>query len=270
MTPVGAHSRINKRGSRVDEAVRAASTTVPCSGSCQTGRMVTPVRFVSLLFPDVTQLDLTGPVQVFSRLPGAQIDLAWHRIEPVPTDAGFSILPTVDFEHAAQADVLMIPGGSGIYGVLEDPVALDFVRRQAAGARYVTSVCTGAFVLGAAGLLQGRRATTHWASHPMLELFGAIPEAARVVRDGNVITGGGVTSGIDFALTLAAEIYGPEAVRAAQLRIEYDPQPPFDAGSPSRPEASPEMVRESIRATRELREPLIRRAAALVEAEPVE
>lgn len=232
--------------------------------------MVSPVRFVALLFPQVTQLDLTGPVQLFSRLPGAAIDLAWHRVEPVATDAGFSILPTVDFDRAAQADVLMVPGGSGIYDVLEDPVALDFVRRQASGARYVTSVCTGAFVLGAAGLLQGRRATTHWASHAMLELFGAIPEQSRVVQDGNVITGGGVTSGIDFALTLAGELYGADVARAAQLRIEYDPQPPFDAGSPSRPEADPAMVEQSIRETRELREPLIRRAAALLEIEPVE
>lgn len=230
--------------------------------------MATPIRFVSLLFPQVTQLDLTGPVQLFSRLPGAVIDLAWHRIEPVPTDAGFAILPTVDLERAPQADVLMVPGGSGVYDLLEDPVVLEFVRRQAARARYVTSVCTGAFVLGAAGLLQGRRATTHWASHPMLELLGAIPEESRVVRDGNVITGGGVTSGIDFALTLADELFGADVARAAQLRIEYDPQPPFDAGAPSRPEADQKLVARSIRETRDARGPLIQRAAARLAAEP--
>src|SRR6187431_395010 len=153
--------------------------------------MTLPVQFVSLLFPRVTQLDLTGPVEVFSRLPGAVSDLVWHRVEPVETAAGFSILPTVSFDHAPQADVLMVPGGQGAFELMEDSVALDFVRRQAAGARYVTSVCTGSFVLGAAGLLLGRRATTHWASHPMLEILGARPEEGRVVRDGNLITGGG-------------------------------------------------------------------------------
>lgn len=217
---------------------------------------------MSLVFPGVTQLDLTGPVQVFSRLPGAAIDLAWHRVEPVATDAGFSIVPTVSFDDTPQADVLMVPGGSGAFELMEDPGALDFIRRQAAGARYVTSVCTGAFVLGAAGLLRGRRATTHWASHPMLELLGAIPEQGRVVRDGNVITGGGVTSGIDFALAVAAELYDADTARAAQLGIEYDPEPPFDAGSPSRPEADQDMVEHSIRATREYREPIVRKAAA--------
>ena len=199
--------------------------------------MPAPIRFVALLFPNVTQLDLTGPVQLFSRLPGATIDLAWHALEPVPTDAGFSILPTVTFDDARQADVLMVPGGQGAFDLLEDQVALDFVRSQADGARYVTSVCTGAFVLGAVGLLQGRRATTHWASHPLLDLVGAIPERSRVVRDGNVITGGGVTSGLDFALTVAAELLGADAARRVQLTMEYDPHPPFDAGSPTSPEA---------------------------------
>ncbi len=218
-------------------------------------------RFVALLFPNVTQLDLTGPVQLFSRLPGATVDLAWHTLEPVPTDAGFSIVPTVTFETAPQADVIMVPGGQGAFDLLEDETALQFVRTQAAGARYVTSVCTGAFVLGAAGLLEGRRATTHWASHPMLDLVGAIPEHARVVRDGNVITGGGVTSGIDFALLVAAELFGDDAARRVQLTMEYDPHPPFDAGSPDRPEADPTQVTEARAAARKSREPIVRRAA---------
>lgn len=218
-------------------------------------------RFVALLFPNVTQLDLTGPVQLFSRLPGATVDLAWHTLEPVPTDAGFSIVPTVTSETAPQADVIMVPGGQGAFDLLEDETALQFVRTQAAGARYVTSVCTGAFVLGAAGLLEGRRATTHWASHPMLDLVGAIPEHARVVRDGNVITGGGVTSGIDFALLVAAELFGDDAARRVQLTMEYDPHPPFDAGSPDRPEADPTQVTEARAAARKSREPIVRRAA---------
>ncbi|GAA0248859.1 DJ-1/PfpI family protein [Cryptosporangium japonicum] len=219
------------------------------------------MRFVALLFPDVTQLDLTGPVQLFSRLPGATVDLAWHDTRPVPTDAGFSIVPTVAFADAPPADVLMVPGGQGAFELLADDVALDFVRAQAAGVRYVTSVCTGAFVLGAAGLLRGKRATTHWASHPLLELLGAVPERARVVRDGNVITGGGVTSGIDFALTVAAEVYDAATARAVQLVMEYDPRPPFDAGSPTSPEADPEQVERLLADNRRNRGPVVARAA---------
>jgi len=221
-----------------------------------------PLHIVALLFPNVTQLDLTGPAQVLSRVPGATVHLAWHRIEPVPTDAGFAIMPTVTFADAPQADVLMVPGGQGAFELMEDHAALEFVRAQARGAQYVTSVCTGAFVLGAAGLLQGKLATTHWASHPLLELVGAIPEHGRVVRDGNVITGGGVTSGIDFALTVAAELCGADVAKQIQLMIEYDPKPPFDAGSPTRPGADTALV-EQIRATsREARTPLIEAAVA--------
>lgn len=217
---------------------------------------------MSLLFPNVTQLDLTGPVQLFSRLPGANIHLAWHRVEPVATDSGFSILPTTTFDTAPQADILMVPGGQGAFELMDDALALDFVRRQAQKAKYVTSVCTGAFVLGAAGLLEGRRATTHWASHPLLEMLGATPERARVVRDGNLITGGGVTSGIDFALTVAGEIYDAATARAVQLTMEYDPQPPFDAGSPTRPEADQDQVRQAMANARYSREPFVARAAA--------
>ncbi|WP_375385693.1 DJ-1/PfpI family protein [uncultured Microbacterium sp.] len=224
--------------------------------------MSTPLRFVAMLFPHVTQLDLTGPVQVFSKLPDATVDLVWHRREPVETDAGFSILPTTTFAEAPQADVLMVPGGQGAFELMDDPIALDFIRHQAQGARYVTSVCTGAFALGAAGLLDGRRATTHWASHPLLAMFGAVPEHARVVRDGNVITAGGVTSGIDFALTLAAEIYGDQTARSVQLTLEYDPHPPFDAGSPARPEADQEQVARMIHDAEGARGPLVARAVA--------
>ncbi|WP_374946972.1 DJ-1/PfpI family protein [Agreia sp.] len=225
------------------------------------------MRFVALLFPNVTQLDLTGPVQVFAGLPNATIDLAWHRIEPVETDAGFSIMPTTTFGEAPQADILMIPGGQGAFELMDDPVAIDFIRRQAEGARYVTSVCTGAFVLGAAGLLDGRRATTHWASHSMLDMFGAIPVHDRVVRDGNVITAGGVTSGIDFALTVAAEVYDEQTARAVQLTLEYDPRPPFDSGSPSRAEADHGQVTRMIDEAKASREPLVARAVSRLRAD---
>lgn len=218
--------------------------------------------FVAVLFPDVTQLDLTGPVQFFSRLPGATVELAWATTDPVPTDAGFSIVPTTTFDDAPQADILMVPGGPGAFDLLDDDVALDFVRRQAADARFVTSVCTGAFVLAAAGLLKGRRATTHWASHSMLSMLGVEPVHERVVRDGNIITGGGVTSGIDFALTVAAEVAGPAAAAEVQLALEYDPQPPMSAGSPSGVDADPEVVKTMRDNALRVREPIVRRAAA--------
>ncbi|MBD3943813.1 DJ-1/PfpI family protein [Microbacterium sp. NEAU-LLC] len=224
--------------------------------------MAAPVRFLALVFPNVTQLDLTGPAQFFSAPADATVDLAWKTRDPVVTDAGFAIVPTTDLADAPQADVLMIPGGQGVFDLLDDPETLDFVRRQAAGARFVTSVCTGAFLLGAAGLLVGKRATTHWNSHALLGLLGAIPEQARVVRDGNIITGGGVTAGLDFALTVLAEVFDEQTARAVQLGYEYDPAPPFDAGTPSRPEADQAQVQHTIATRAALREPVVRRAAA--------
>ncbi len=193
-----------------------------------------------LLFPGVTQLDLTGPVQFLSRLPGAQVDLVWASLDPVPTDAGFSIVPTATFAQVPRADLLCVPGGMGAADVINHPQALDWVRQVGAGAQWVTSVCTGALVLGAAGLLRGYRATTHWAWHDLLSLFGAEPVQARHVIDRNRATGGGVTAGIDFALALMAEIAGPDHARAVQLALEYDPAPPFDAGSPAK--AGPALV----------------------------
>jgi cyclohexyl-isocyanide hydratase len=144
------------------------------------------------------------------------------------------IIPTTTFADCPQLDLICVPGGAGINPLLNDAATLDFIRRQARSARYVTSVCTGALVLGAAGLLKGRRAATHWMSREMLRAFGATPVAVRVVVDGNVITGGGVTAGIDFALKVAAEAFGDEVAQTIQLGIEYDPDPPFDAGSPER------------------------------------
>lgn len=185
-----------------------------------------------LVFPRVQQLDLTGPYEVFASLPGAAVHLVWKTEEPVASATGLVLAPTVTFADCPPLDVVCVPGGAGVNALMQDEDALAFIRRQAAGARYVTSVCTGALVLGAAGLLRGRRATTHWASHDLLARFGAVPAQGRVVRDGNLLTGGGVTAGIDFALALAAELAGREAAEAIQLNLEYAPAPPFDAGTP--------------------------------------
>ncbi|HET6195219.1 MAG TPA: DJ-1/PfpI family protein [Acetobacteraceae bacterium] len=190
------------------------------------------LRIGCLLFPRMTQLDLTGPFEVFTRVPDAQVLLLWKTLEPVEADTGLRMLPHATLRDCPQLDVVCVPGGPGVNAMMEDSEVLGWLREQAAGARYVTSVCTGSLILGAAGLLRGRRATSHWGARDMLPAFGAIPTSGRVVRDGNLFTGGGVTAGIDFALTVAAELAGPEVAQAIQLQIEYAPAPPFDAGSP--------------------------------------
>lgn len=222
------------------------------------------IRIVALLFPDVTQLDFTGPAQVFARLPDTEVQLAWHTLDPVPTDAGWSIVPTVTLDACPPADVLFVPGGNGTFALFDDERVLRFLREQAATARYVTSVCTGSFALAAAGLLTGYRATSHWSSVDLLAEYGVIPVHERVVVDRNRISGGGVTSGIDFALTLAAEMHGEEMAKAVQLRLEYDPQPPFDHGSPRT--ADPELVARMRDAAHAQRLPLVRRSAARLRA----
>ncbi|MEG8052951.1 DJ-1/PfpI family protein [Sphingomonas aerolata] len=199
-----------------------------------------PFRIAFLLFPNVTQLDLTGPAQILSRLGEAQVDLVWKTRDPVPTDAGFSILPTAIFAEVPYADILCVPGGFGLNDVIAEDEAMAWVGAVGAGATWVTSVCTGSLILGAAGLLDGYRAGCHWAQRDMLPLFGAIPVDARTVVDRNRVTGGGVTAGIDFALTLIALIRGEAHARMVQLALEYDPQPPFDSGSPA--QAGPEIV----------------------------
>ncbi|MBB5425813.1 DJ-1/PfpI family protein [Paraburkholderia sp. CNPSo 3155] len=198
-----------------------------------------------LVFPKVQQLDLTGPHDVLASVPGARMHLVWKTREPVVSSNGLVLTPSATYESCPPLDVICVPGGSGVTALLQDEQTIDFVRRQAASARYVTSVCTGALLLGAAGLLRGRRATTHWAFHSLLEPLGAIPTHARVVRDGNLITGGGVTAGIDFGLTVAAELAGVEEAQAIQLELEYAPAPPFDAGDPAMaPQAVVELVRQ--------------------------
>ena len=187
-----------------------------------------------VVFPNLTQLDFTGPLQVLHRLPGATTHIVARTREPVPSDGPLTIQPTVTFAECPALDLLCVPGGFGVAQAMEDEETIAFVRREGARARYATSVCTGAFILGAAGLLQGKRATTHWAYHHLLPRVGAIPVQERVVRDGTTVTGGGVTAGIDFAFTLMKEIAGSVVAQAVQLGIEYDPQPPFDSGSPAR------------------------------------
>lgn len=187
-----------------------------------------------VLFPNVTQLDFTGPLQMLNRVPGATTHILAKTLDPIPSDCGLGLVPTGTFAEAPTLDMICVPGGFGIGAAIQDAETMDFVRKAGRSARYVTSVCTGAFVLGAAGLLRGRRATTHWAYHHLLPLVGAIPEQGRVVRDGDVFTGGGVTAGIDFALTVAAEIASPAAAQRIQLATEYDPAPPFSAGTPDR------------------------------------
>ena len=185
-----------------------------------------------LLFPQVQQLDLTGPYEVFASLPDTTMHLVAATLLPVVSATGLVLTPTTTLAACPALDVLVVPGGVGVDALMTDAPTLAFVRRQAAGARFVVSVCTGALVLGAAGLLAGRRATTHWAAHDLLAAFGATPVKARVVRDGGLFTGGGVTAGIDVALTLAAELMGRAAAEAVQLELEYAPAPPFEAGAP--------------------------------------
>ena len=222
-----------------------------------------PFRAGLLLFPRLTQLDLTGPYEVFCRAPGFEVELIAKTLDPVRSDHGLTIQPTASFEDAGPLDLVCVPGGPGANDLLGDAETLDFLRRRAREARYTTSVCTGSLILGAAGLLQGKKAACHWAALPYLSEFGATPVSERVVRDGDLITGGGVTAGIDFALTVVAEVCGDAAARAIQLMIEYAPAPPFDAGSPqSAGEVVLAALGPRLAAQRQIREDAVRRAAA--------
>jgi cyclohexyl-isocyanide hydratase len=185
-----------------------------------------------LLFPRLTQLDLTGPFEVLHRIPGATVHLVWKDTAPVAAESGLAIVPTTTLATCPPLDVVVVPGGWGQADLMTDREVLDWLRVQARTARYMTAVCTGALVLGAAGLLDGYRATTHWAWTDQLAAFGAIHAPGRVVTDRDRITGGGVTAGIDFGLTLAAELAGADIAKAIQLGLEYNPAPPFDCGHP--------------------------------------
>lgn len=214
-----------------------------------------------VLFPHLTQLDLTGPAEVFSRLPSATVHLLWKDLEPVASDRGLRLLPTTRFDDCPPLDVICVPGGPGQIALMEDRQTLDFLRQVARTCPWITSVCTGSLVLGAAGLLTGYRATSHWSSIDQLALLGALPVEERVVRDRNRLTGAGVTSGIDFALQLVEILAGVEVAQSIQLQMEYDPEPPYAAGSPK---VAPQAL---LARTRELIAPFIaRRREATVRA----
>jgi cyclohexyl-isocyanide hydratase len=216
-----------------------------------------------LVFPGVQQLDLTGPYEVFASLPNAKVHLIWKTRSTIDSATGLVLGATMTFGECPALDVLCVPGGGGVNALLQDKEVLDFLRAQAARARYVTSVCTGSLVLGAAGLLKGRKATTHWLSHDFLERFGAIPVHGRVVRDGNLITAGGVTAGIDFGLVVVSELVGREHAEAIQLALEYAPQPPFNSGTPEEaPAAVLATVKDRLAATRKAREVIINQLTA--------
>jgi cyclohexyl-isocyanide hydratase len=225
--------------------------------------MSTPLQIGLVLFPKVTQLDFTGPLQVFSALPRAQVHLVWKRIEPVPSDSVMTLTPTVSIADCPQLDVICVPGGAGTDDMVSDDEMLAFLRQQAEHAKYVTSVCTGSPVLGAAGLLKGYRAATYWNAMDCLAPFGAIPTHTRVCVDRNRVTGGGVTAGIDFALTLVSLLVDRRTAEMIQLRLEYNPSPPFNSGSPDA--ASAEIVtatKESLAPFKARRVEAVRRAAA--------
>jgi cyclohexyl-isocyanide hydratase len=186
-----------------------------------------------VMYPDMTQLDLTAPHQVFASLPQTQVHLLWKTLEPVVCNGGMTILPTTTFADCPPLDVICVPGGvMGTVQMMEDAEMLSFLRERGADARYVTSVCTGSLILGAAGLLDGYRATTHWAFREILPTFGATVGTERVEIDRNRITGGGITAGIDFALTIVGLLRDENTARFLELMLEYNPQPPFKAGSP--------------------------------------
>jgi cyclohexyl-isocyanide hydratase len=223
----------------------------------------TPLHIGSLLFEGIDQIDLTGPFEVLSRIPNVTYRIYGKTAAPVRDLKGLRLIPDAALAEAPPLDVLHVPGGFGQEALMEDTEVLGWIRQQAAGACHLFSVCTGALLCGAAGLLKGRRATTHWASLHLLPYFGAIPVNERVVIDGACVFAAGVTAGIDGALRLAAELRGNEAAQAIQLAMVYSPEPPFNSGTP---ETAPPVIlqdaRESLRTITARREATARRVAA--------
>jgi cyclohexyl-isocyanide hydratase len=221
------------------------------------------MRIGFLLFPGITQLDLTGPWEVLAALPDTRLDLVAKTLDPVTAAGGLVLTPTATHAEAAGLDLMIVPGGGGIDALLNDEGTLAFLRALAGGGCRMASVCTGSLLLGAAGLLRGKRAACHWTALEFLPAFGAIPVAERIVEDGDLITGGGVTAGIDMALLLAARLHGERLAQSIQLRLEYDPKPPFDAGAPGR--ADPDLVlavQRAVQERRRVRAEAVRTAAA--------
>ena len=222
----------------------------------------THLQIGSLLFEGLDQIDLTGPFEVLSRVPNATYRVFAKTTAPVRDVRGLRITPDAALADAPQLDLLHVPGGFGQEAVMDDEDVLCWIRRQAAGARCVLSVCTGALICGAAGLLKGRRATTHWAAFHLLPFFGAIPVNERVVVDGDMVFAAGVTAGIDGALQVAAKLRGDEAAQAIQLYMQYAPEPPFNSGTPeTAPAAILEGARRAVKAITEQREITARRVA---------
>lgn len=221
-----------------------------------------------LLFPRLTQLDLTGPYEVLSRMTGSRVDLVWKTKDPVESDAGLRMIPSMTMKECPQLDVICVPGGPGQIAIMDDSETLAWLTGQAEKAAWVTSVCTGSLILGAAGLLRGYRAACHWMSRDQLRLLGAEPSASRVVLDRNRLTGGGVTAGIDFALELVALLRDENEARRIALQLEYDPAPPFGPGSPDCAElelitALQQRAKPMLQARREATERAARRIGTL-------
>ena len=220
-----------------------------------------------LVFPNLTQLDMTGPYEVFCRMPGAKVHLIAPTLDPQPSEHGLPIQPTTTYAACPRLDALVVPGGFGVNALLNDDETLEFVREKAEGAAYLGSVCTGSLVLGAAGLLVGKRATSHWMSRDLLAELGAEPVAERVVVDGRIMTGGGITAGIDFALRMVEAIRGRAVAEEIQLAMEYDPSPPFGAGSPASADpGTVDALREKWAPYQDDRRRLVREAAAKLKA----
>lgn len=218
------------------------------------------IKIGAVIFPQIDQLDFTGVFEVLSRLPGSVFFVLGKDKKPVRDVKGLLLTPETEFSEAPKLDILVVPGGPGVDLLLADAVTVEFVRRQAADARLVLSVCTGALLCGAAGLLRGKHATTHWASHGMLRLFGAIPEDERVVLDGKLITTAGVTAGIDGALRAAAILSGEEVAREIQLQLQYSPDPPFNSGDPK------SAFQETLRRVNDIYRPMIESRLRKVQA----
>lgn len=197
-------------------------------------------RIGMIIYDRMTNSDFVGPCDVFARVSAAKVHVLAKACDPITTDAGHRVLADLTLQEAPELDMLFVPGGPGSTALMDDPEVLEFLTKRAPRAKYITSVCTGALVLGAAGLLRGYRAATHWTAMEVLPLLGAIPVAERVVVDRNRITGGGVTAGIDFGLVVVKTMWGDRMAQMIQLGQEYDPHPPFNAGSPRT--APPEIV----------------------------
>jgi cyclohexyl-isocyanide hydratase len=199
--------------------------------------MADKFRIVFILYPRLTQLDFTGPYEVLARMPNAEVIIASKDGGELKTEMGLTFANLRALADVERADMIMIPGGPGQTEAMQDQAFMAEVKRLGESAQYVTSVCTGSLILAAAGLLNGKRAGSHWAYRELLAMFGAIPDDARVVRDGNAITGGGVTAGIDIALTIVADLAGEKVAKMIQLAIEYAPAPPFNCGRPETADA---------------------------------